>query len=83
MRFTVTVTGLDPTAGHLHTGVPGPVFLSFPFDNAASTGFESPIAGTTILSPAQAAALLANGVYANLHTAARPGGEVRADLTVK
>lgn len=86
LRFTVTFAGLVPTAGHLHTGAPGangPVFLPFPFNNAASTGFDSPITGTTILSPAQAAALLANGVYANLHTTARPGGEIRADLTVK
>ena len=86
LRFTVTFSGLAPVAGHLHTGAPGangPFFLPFPFNNAASTGFDSPITGTTILSPAQAAALLASGVYANLHTAARPGGEVRADLTVK
>lgn len=86
LRFTVTFAGLAPTAGHMHTGAPGangPVFLPFPFNNAASTGYESPIVGTTILSPAQAAALLANGVYANLHTAAQPGGEIRANLTVK
>ena len=86
LRYTVTFAGLVPTAGHLHTGAPGvngPVFQPFPFNNAASTGFESPITGTTTLTPAQATALLANGVYANLHTAARPGGEIRADLTVK
>jgi hypothetical protein len=86
LRFTVTFAGLTPTAGHLHIGAPGAngsVFLPFPFNNAASTGFDSPITGTTILSPAQATALLANGVYANLHTAASPSGEVRADLTVK
>ena len=86
LRFTVTYSGLTPTAGHLHLGAPGAnggVFLPFPFNNAASTGFESPITGTTILSPAQATALLANGVYANLHTAANPGGEIRANLTVK
>ncbi|OGX89091.1 hypothetical protein BEN47_08170 [Hymenobacter lapidarius] len=86
LRFTVTYSGLTPTAGHLHTGAPGAngaVFLPFPFNNAASTGFESPINGTTILSPAQATALLAGGVYANLHTAATPSGEIRANLTVK
>ena len=86
LRFTVTFAGLVPVMGHLHNGAPGvngSVFLPFPFNNAASTGFESPITGTTILSPAQAAALLANGVYANLHTVAQAGGEIRANLTVK
>ena len=86
LRFTVTFTGLTATAGHLHTGAPGangPVFLPFPFNNATSTGYESPITGTSILSPAQAAALLANGIYANLHSTTQPGGEIRANLSVK
>ena len=86
LRYTVTFTGLTPTAGHLHTGGPtekGPFFQPFPFNNATSNGYDSPIIGTTTLTPAQATALLANGVYANLHTTANPGGEIRANLTVK
>ena len=86
LRYTVTFTGLTPAAGHLHLGAPGAnggVFQTFQFNNAASTGFESPIVATTTLSPAQAASLLGTGVYANLHTPANPGGEIRANLTVK
>lgn len=86
LRYTVTFAGLTPTAGHLHLGGPGvkgDVFQPFPFNNATSNGYDSPINGTTTLTQAQAAALLANGVYANLHTAANPGGEIRANLTVK
>lgn len=86
LRYTVTFSGLTPTAGHLHLGGPtekGPVFQPFPFNNATSNGYESPIIGTTTLTPAQATALLANGIYANLHTVANGGGEIRANLTVK
>ena len=35
----------------------------------------------TPLAPATANATMANGVYANLHTAAQPSGEIRANLT--
>ena len=86
LRYTVTFTGLTPVAAHLHLGAPGMgggVFLTFPKNNATSDGYQSPIVGTSTLTQAQADALLANGVYANMHTPANPNGEIRADLTVK
>ncbi|WP_389389591.1 CHRD domain-containing protein [Escherichia coli] len=41
---------------------------------------ESPIQGTATLSDAQVADLLAGKWYANIHTAANPGGELRGNM---
>lgn len=44
---------------------------------------RSPLEGRAMLTPAQAADLLAGRWYANIHTAAHPGGEVRGQMTVR
>ena len=41
---------------------------------------QSPIEGTATLTDAQVADLLAGKWYANIHTAANPGGELRGNL---
>lgn len=86
LKYTVTFSGLTPTAAHLHLGAPGAkgdVFYPFPFNNATKDGFVSPITGSTrVLLPAESTALLNHGVYANLHSAMYLGGEIRADMTV-
>src|SRR3954451_21848565 len=41
---------------------------------------QSPIEGTATLSDAQVADLLAGKWYANIHTAANPGGELRGNM---
>lgn len=86
LTYTVTFSGLSPTMAHLHLGAPGAkgdVFYPFPFNNATKDGFVSPITGSTrVLLPAESAALLNHGVYANLHTMTYQGGEIRADMTV-
>jgi hypothetical protein len=41
---------------------------------------KSPIQGSAILSDAQIADLLAGKWYANIHTAANPGGELRGNM---
>ena len=80
LSYTVTYSGITPAMGHLHrvnnttTGT-GPVEI--PFASVAS----SPIIGTTTLTTNGRLDSLFNGYYyANLHTPAYPGGEIRGDI---
>lgn len=80
LKYTVTYTGLSgpATAGHIH----GPAAaganagVAIPFASAVS-----PISGTATLTDAQIADLMAGKMYANVHTAANPGGEIRGQLS--
>lgn len=80
LSYTVTYTGLSgpATAGHIH----GPAAaganagVAIPFASPAS-----PISGTATLTDAQMADLMAGKMYANIHTAANPAGEIRGQLT--
>lgn len=79
VKYKITYTGLSgpATAAHFHgpasSGANAAVVL--PFSNAAS-----PIEGQATLTPAQAADLMAGKWYANVHTAANPGGEIRGQM---
>ncbi|WP_316239294.1 CHRD domain-containing protein [Bradyrhizobium sp. SZCCHNR1015] len=42
---------------------------------------ETPITGSAVITDAQAADLLAGKWYANVHTQANPGGEIRGQMT--
>ena len=78
---SVTVTGMTPTAGHIHQGAAGangPVIV--PFTQSGNT-FSAP-AGAK-LTEAQYDAYKAGNLYVNVHSAANPGGEVRAQLKAK
>jgi hypothetical protein len=80
LTYKVTYSGLTgpATAGHFH----GPAAaganagVAIPFANPAS-----PISGTATLTDAQMADLMAGKMYANIHTAANPGGEIRGQMT--
>ena len=79
LSYTVTYSGLTPSAGHLHrinnsTTGNGPVEIPF-------ASLASPIIGTATLTTAGRVDSLLNGFYyANLHTPAYPGGEIRGDI---
>ncbi|MDB5778654.1 MAG: domain containing protein [Polaromonas sp.] len=83
LRWKVNYTGLSgpATAAHFH-GPAGPganagVVLPWPGP------VTSPMEGSATLSAAQVAELVSGRWYANIHTAANPGGEIRGQMTVR
>ncbi|SFC41572.1 CHRD domain-containing protein [Polaromonas sp. OV174] len=83
LRWKVNFTGLSgpATAAHFH----GPAAIG---SNAGvvlpwAGPIKSPMEGSATLTPAQAADLIAGRWYANIHTAANPGGEVRGQMTAR
>jgi CHRD domain len=83
LRWKVSYTGLSgpATAGHFHgpagVGANAGVALGWPVP--ITSGME----GRATLTQAQSADLLAGKWYANIHTAANPGGEIRGQMTVR
>jgi hypothetical protein len=79
LKWKVTYSGLTgpATMGHFHgpaeTGKNAAVVLAFA--NPAS-----PIEGSTALTDAQAADLMAGKWYVNVHTAKNKGGEIRGQV---
>ena len=77
----VTLTGMNATAAHIHTGmlgVNGPII--FPLtQTAAGSGIWVTAADAT-MTDAQITSLKAGGLYFNAHSAAFPGGEIRGQI---
>ena len=73
---SVATAGVTGTAAHVHTGavgVAGPVTIPL-------TGGPTWTLPATVLTEAQANDLIAGNLYANVHSAANPGGEIRGQL---
>ena len=81
LTWTITYSGLtgDATAAHFH----GPADTNKTAGIAVPiTGdLKSPVKGSATLMDAQAADLLADRYYLNIHTAAHRPGEVRGQVT--
>jgi hypothetical protein len=83
LRWKVSYTGLSGpiTGAHFHgpaaVGANAGVVLPWP------SPVTSPMEGRATLTPAQVAELVAGRWYANIHTAANPGGEIRGQMTVR
>jgi hypothetical protein len=74
-----TVTGMTATASHIHeaaAGTNGPVIV--PFTKTGDNTFAA--ADTAKLTDSQYESFKAGKLYVNVHSAANPGGEIRAQL---
>jgi len=79
LTWVISFAGLTGPAVAAHFHGPGEAGknagIVLPFKTA-----QSPIEGTATLTETQAADLLAGKWYANIHTAAHPGGELRGQM---
>jgi hypothetical protein len=75
----ITVTGMNATAAHIHMGAAGangPVIV--PFTKSGDNTFVAPDGAK--MTEEQYEAWKAGRTYVNVHSAANPGGEIRAQL---
>jgi hypothetical protein len=78
---TLTINGIDVVAAHIHDGFAGengPVVIGLEQDAGDPSIYDLP-AGA-MLDATGVDKLLAAGLYLNAHTAANPGGELRAQI---
>lgn len=77
LAWTMSTTGMTPTAGHLHrgvTGTNGPIVVNMGPGPGPWCGVSDR------LSEADVATLLSGGIYTNVHSAAVSTGEIRGQV---
>jgi subtilisin family serine protease len=83
LTYNLTVANISGvTAAHIHRGAAGtngPVAYNL-LPSGATLSPSSPLSGSVTLSPDDIGLLNSQGLYVNVHTAARPGGEIRGQI---
>ncbi len=78
--WTITYSGLTGPVRAAHFHGPSTAGINTGVALGLSGALDSPIKGSAVLTPAQAADLLAGKWYINLHTAINLGGEIRGQV---
>ena len=81
LSWKLTYSGLTGPATMAHFHGPAEVGKNAAVVVVIPNATSSPTEGSTTLTDAQAADLLAGKYYVNVHTAANPGGEIRGQVT--
>lgn len=84
LNYTITWSGLsgDMTGMHLHGPAPAGQNAAVLFPLTTTTGTSGTVSGTISNIPDTTIQHLLNGrIYYNIHTAARPGGEIRGQVS--
>jgi Cu/Zn superoxide dismutase len=80
LDYAIQVTGLTPNNAHFHGGVAG-ANGSVVVALTPVSGFPNLYAGKVAMTPALISAFSKDSMYANFHTAANAGGEIRGQVT--
>jgi hypothetical protein len=86
LTYDISYSGLSgtATAAHIHgpAGLETAAGVLFPLSAAGAFGASGRLAGTATLTAEQLAALAGGLTYANIHTAANGGGEIRGQVNL-
>jgi len=80
LSYTISYSGLSGPATAVHLHGPAPAGTNAGVEVPIAPPLTSPVKGTAILTDAQMADLEAGKLYANVHTAANPAGEIRGQI---
>jgi hypothetical protein len=81
LSYTLTYQGLTGPATMAHFHGPAAVGANAGVVIPIAPPLDNPVHGTVKLTDAQIKDLMAGKWYANIHTAANPGGEIRGQVT--